>query len=445
MNDIAIIGAGISGLASAYWLTQAGCDVTVFEACSEPGGSIRTEKASGFLYEYGPNSLLDTSPLIRKLVDGIGKSDRLIEANASAKNRYILRDGRLNALPMSPPAFLKTPLFSLQAKLRLLREPFIGKSSREESLAEFVQRRLGQEFLDYAIDPFVAGVFAGKPDQLSVQAAFGKLYALERDYGSLIRGTIRGARKRKKSGETSKQSARMLSFVDGLGELIDGLVAFLGDRVKLGHEITHIRSETDGITLQTNHDTSVRASRILITAPAQHASELLAEIAPSLVALLKGIYYPPVSIVYFGYQALDYPLDGFGYLVPSKEQRRILGTLWSSAIFPGRAPDGGAGLTTFIGGSRQPELALQEPEALVQMVREELQSIMGIGQEPDFVWVKQWTHAIPQYNLGHLQIVEAIEQFEVECPRIRIGGNFRGGISVSDCVQQAHRTAEALG
>ncbi len=443
-QSVTIIGAGISGLASAYWLTRAGCDVTIFEKSDLPGGSIRSQRESGFLYEFGPNSFLDTSPLLHELIDGIGKADRLIEANDSAKNRYILRDGRLVPLPMGLSTFLKTPLFSGRAKCRLLCEPFIGKADHEETLAEFVTRRLGREFLDYAIDPFVAGVYAGKPDELSVQAGFKKLYALEEEYGSLIRGTILGAKKRKKSGETSKQSARMLAFIDGLGELIEGLVQFLGERLHCGQEVTQIQRDGDGFVLELNHTEQMHTSAMLITTHAYHTAKLLREMSASLASSLERIIYPPVAIVFFGYEKLDYDLDGFGFLVPSKEQRRILGTLWSSAIFPGRTPEDGAALTTFIGGSRQPDLALIPDDDLVKIAREELHSIMGLENTPDFVWVKKWPRAIPQYNIGHLQIMEEIEQFESECPGIWISGNLRGGISVSDCIIQAHYMTDLL-
>ncbi|MCZ7615365.1 MAG: protoporphyrinogen oxidase [Ignavibacteriaceae bacterium] len=199
-KKIVIIGAGISGLTTAYLLFKEGYDVIVLEQKDKVGGSIETVSADGFLFDRGPNSGLETTPLIQQLVKDLNLEDQFVYANREGNKRYILRNGQLHALPMSPPAFFKTELFSGKAKLRLFAEPFIGRSKDGyyQSIAEFVTRRLGKEFLDYAINPFVAGVYAGRPEDLSVKSAFPKLYALEEEYGGLIMGTIKSIRKRKK-------------------------------------------------------------------------------------------------------------------------------------------------------------------------------------------------------------------------------------------------------
>ncbi|MEJ2194397.1 MAG: protoporphyrinogen oxidase [Ignavibacteriaceae bacterium] len=220
MNNkkVIIIGAGISGLTTAYLLHKEGFNVTVLEKNNRVGGSIETVTEGGFLFDRGPNSALETTPIISQLVEELNLRDELVYANKEGNTRYILRKNRLLALPMSPQAFLKSNLFSIRAKLRLMAEPFIRKShdGYYQSIAEFVKRRLGQEFLDYAVNPFVAGVYAGKPEDLSVKSAFPKLYALEEQYGGLILGTIRSVRKRKKRKEQSRQSAKMLSFKNGM-------------------------------------------------------------------------------------------------------------------------------------------------------------------------------------------------------------------------------------
>jgi len=230
-SDVVVIGAGISGLASAWWLQSGGHKVTIIEADSRPGGTIGTVRDSGYLVEAGPNSTLETSPLIAQLLEQTGTIAQRIYANPAANNRFILRGGMLLPLPLSPPAFFKTRLFSAGAKLGLLREPFVRRSSPgvEETVAQFVRRRLGVEFLDYAINPFVAGVYAGDPECLSVRAAFPRLFEIEQQYGSLIRGQIMGAKERKRSQETPKQSAPMLSFAEGMQTLTDGVAARMED------------------------------------------------------------------------------------------------------------------------------------------------------------------------------------------------------------------------
>ena len=211
-HSVIIVGAGITGLATAWWLHKSGADVVVLERDSAVGGTMKTVHTGGWLIETGPNSALETTPLLKKLSAEVGIENELIYANEAADNRYILRDGALHPLPMKPALFLKSKLWSLSGKLRLLKEPFIGRSLKEETIAEFVARRLGKEFLDYAINPFVAGVYAGNPEQLSVQAAFPKFYALEKNYGGLIKGQILGARERKKRAEKAKDRSRLFSY-----------------------------------------------------------------------------------------------------------------------------------------------------------------------------------------------------------------------------------------
>ncbi|MDO8549599.1 MAG: protoporphyrinogen oxidase, partial [Ignavibacteria bacterium] len=233
-NKIVIIGAGISGLTTAYLLNKLGYDVTILEKKKAPGGSIETVVENGFLFDKGPNSALETHPLIGQLIEELDLSEQLVYASKEANKRYILKNNLLHALPMSPPAFFKTKLFSPAAKLRLMAEPFMGKSKDGyyQSISEFVKRRLGKEFLDYAINPFVAGVYAGNPDELSVKSAFPKLYELEEKYGGLIVGAIRSIKERKKRAEKSKQNAKMLSFKDGMQVLPKAISKHLGIKVK---------------------------------------------------------------------------------------------------------------------------------------------------------------------------------------------------------------------
>ncbi|RMD52137.1 MAG: protoporphyrinogen oxidase, partial [Nitrospirae bacterium] len=239
--DVIVVGSGISGLSTAHFLIKKGYKVLIIEKDEHIGGVIKTDRIDGFLVEYGPNSTLDTTPILHLLFKDIGVEDDVVYANPLAKNRYIVRNKRLQPVPTGLLSFLKTPLFSKSAKMRILKEPFIPPSKKEdESLSEFVIRRLGREFLDYAIDPFVAGVYAGLPQELSVKSAFPKLYNLEKKYGSLIKGAILGYWQRRKQKERSKQSAPMLSFRYGMQTLTDAIANRLKDRIKKGVDISSI-------------------------------------------------------------------------------------------------------------------------------------------------------------------------------------------------------------
>jgi oxygen-dependent protoporphyrinogen oxidase len=445
-TDIAILGAGITGLTAGYLLQGDGTRVCVLEKAARIGGAIRSERKDGFLVEYGPNSLLDTTPLLHDLFKRLHIEDDLEYANDRARNRYIVRNGRLMPLPASPLAFIRSGLFSPSAKLRLLREPFVRRADPEadESLAAFVRRRLGDEFLDYAVNPFVAGVYAGTPEALSVRSAFPRLHRLEQEYGSLIRGAVLGARKRRKSAETSKSNARLFSFRNGLQTLVDALGSALEGRLFTGVEVERMawRGDAFDIFFRSGSQAAHLTARALLLAVPAHAYPALpaAFLRERLAGILGQIDYPPVAMVYFGFatRPASVPMDGFGFLAPEKERWNILGTIWSSTLFSGRAPDGGVALTTFVGGSRQPGNALLPADRLVDLVRADLTDLMEIRARPDLVAVKTWEKAIPQYRIGHRAVVARIEECEAAYPGLFVAGNFRDGISVADCIRQAY-------
>ena len=344
--DAAVVGAGISGLVVAHRLKQTGHTVVCLDPNS-PGGVISSRFEGGFLTERGPNSTLETCPEITKLIAELDLGSERIYASDRAKRRFILRRKRLYDLPMSPISFLSTGLFSMRAKARLALEPFIGKGKPGESLADFVKRRLGQEFLDYAINPFVAGVYAGNPHLLSVAAGFPKLYALERDYGGLIMGALRGARARKKRAEVAKDRARMLSFKRGMGALPERLGAMLGaDWIE--DRVISLARNPGGYRLQTAGEKALHARVLVLAVPAMTAANLLDDLDLDAANALREIHYPPVTSVALGFkrEQVAHTLDGFGFLVPEKEKRMILGSLFSSGLFPGRAPEGHVLLTT---------------------------------------------------------------------------------------------------
>lgn len=444
-TKVAVIGAGISGLTAAWWLHKAGVDVTMLEKNAHVGGTMRTIREDGWLIETGPNSALETTPLFNEMFEALGIIGERLYPDAKAERRYILRDGTLHALPMSPPAFLTSSLWTLGGKLRLLKEPFVGRAEKEETIAEFVERRLGREFLDYAINPFVAGVYAGNPEQLSARAAFPKLYALEEQYGGLIKGMIKGARERKRRAEKSKDRAKMFAFTNGMQTFPDAIARQLGERVRLNCEVRSI-ARANGAFVVSCNDGTIPADVVILASPAWVAGEIIRNVSSSLAAMLKEIYYPPVAEVFLGFrnEQLHRPLDGFGYLIPAKEKRTILGTIWSSALFPNRAPNGHAALVSFVGGSRQPELTQRTDNELVDLVTKELQSIMNVSGNPVFAKVVTWQRAIPQYNLGYNKIVAAMERCESENAGLYFCSNFKGGIAVGDCVMNGKKVAERI-
>ena len=332
--NIAVLGAGISGLATAFWLNKQGFEITVLESKKEPGGSMVTRRENGFLIDYGPNSGLETTPLIGQIVEHVGLKGEMIYALKKANKRYILKHNQLHALPTHPVAFLKTKLFSPKAKLRLLAEPFSRKSHEGyyQSISEFVKRRLGQEFLDYAVNPFVAGIFAGNPDNLSVKSALPKLYRLEELYGGLFKGFVLGARERKKRAEQSKQSARMFSFEKGMQSFPEAIAAKLGGKVRYNCKVERVvKSGSKFKVLYNYNDRSeeIIANIVLSTVPAYHAASIFDDWDGKLVDHLNNIYYPPVKVLYLGFrkEAVGQVLDGFGFLIPEKENKTFLGAI----------------------------------------------------------------------------------------------------------------------
>lgn len=447
--DVLVVGAGISGLVVAHCLQRAGLSVSVLEAAERPGGVIRSVAQRGRLYENGPNSALDTSPLIGQLVGELGLAERLRWASTLADRRYVLRNGVPMALPTSPTAFFTTRLFSASAKLALLREPFVPPAdpALEESIAAFVRRRLGSEFLDYAIDPFVSGVYAGDPERISVQAAFPKLHALEQRWRSLIRGQVFGAAERRRQQGVAKNSARSFSFDGGMQVLTDVLAAGLHD-LHLQTRVNAFSRDADGgFRVQADvqgEPRSWRARLLVLATPADTAANLLQVQAADAAAALRGIDYAPVATVAsaYGRAAIGHALDGFGLLVPRVERRRLLGVLFSSSMFEGRAPAGEVMLTSFVGGMRQPPLAALPEDELAALVHGEHQALLGARQAPLFQQVTRWPRAIPQYTLGHGGRLARVLTAERGLPGLFFCANWLGGVAVGDCIKSGHAVAD---
>jgi oxygen-dependent protoporphyrinogen oxidase len=450
MSSIAVIGAGITGLTAAFELRKRGLPVRLFEAGSEPGGVIRSIRRDGYLAECGPNTLLDTSPKIPELIRAGGLEP--LYSFPEAKAKYVVRGGRLIELPSTQLEFLTTPVFSWGAKLRLIREPFIarGAADQEESLGAFVLRRLGQEFLDYAINPFVAGVYAGDPHKLSVREAFGKVYDLEQKYGSLIKGQFLGARERKKRGTVSKDKAAKISFPEGLQSLPRALAKSLGGAVEYGVQLQSIESIHERWKLRFEGGREETFDSVLLAIPAYKLAEIESS-GHRLFSFLSAIRYAPISSVVLGFkrEQVAHSLDGFGFLVPEVEGLNILGAIFNSSLFPNRAPAGHVTITVYLGGFRNPSLPFLTADEQLKLVLTDLTKTLGVTGEPTFFHQVTHAKAIPQYEIGYANIRKQIEQVELENPGLYLGGNYRGGVSLSDSILNglnfADRIAARLG
>lgn len=446
---VAILGAGITGLAAAWHLRRAGIPVTVYEAGPRAGGVIVSRREGPWLAEGGPNTILETAPRITAFIDALGLAGRRVQADPAAAARFIVRNGRPVRLPASAAGFLVGPAFSLRAKLRLLGEPFIGRGTGEESVAAFVQRRLGREFLDYAIDPMVTGIYAGDPARLSIRHAFPRIHALEERHGSLIRGQVFGAGERRRRGEVSRATAPKFSFVDGLQELTDAAWDAVRDDVHLDARVEAVEPVGSDwrVTVRRGEraETHVHPA-VLLTGNAYTLARLrLGGGLPSLDSLAE-IPHPPVTSVVLGFRRADvaHPCRGFGLLVPHRERCGILGTIFSSALFPGRAPAGHVTLTTYVGGARNPEAAAQADGPLVDAVVRDLDRLFRVSGRPVFTAIQRWPHAIPQYEVGHGRHLALLDDLEARAPGLLVAGQYRSGVALGDCIQAGIRAAERL-
>lgn len=449
MKSVAIIGAGIAGLTAAFYLKRAGFSVTVFEASNRAGGVIQTIRKDGFLAEFGPNTILETSPKIKQLVIDAGLESRKLATDPKAEARFVVRYGRPIEMPGKPLGFFTTPLFTAKAKLAVLREPFIKprRDGVEESIGQFVVRRFNQEFLDHAIDALVAGIYAGDPNKLSLPHAFPKLKALEDNYGSMIKGQIFGARDRKKSGEVAKDRAAKFSFDEGLQVLPDTLSAHLGDSLKLNTPVKKI-TQTAGGWRVTTADGDAEFAKVIYCGTAYKLAQLNMEAKIILdLPSFAEISYPPVSAVVLGFKREDvaHPSCGFGMLIPKIEGFKILGTIFSSALFPNRAPAGHITLTSYIGGARYPELGLLPEKELIETTLADLRVLLGIKGQPVFTHTKTWPHAIPQYNVGYGKYRDLLTELEAKSPNLFFAGHYRDGVSLGDSIVSGVNIAERVG
>lgn len=472
-EPILVVGGGMAGMGAAWALHQAGRRVEVLEAGPEVGGVVRSvrvpfgARGEEVLLELGPQTLSTRDPDLLATFRALGLAENLLEADPAGGRRYIVHRGRPAPLPSGPGSLASTPLLSPRARLRLLGEPFRGAPrgdarDPDESVADFVRRRLGPEVLDRFVDPFVSGVFAGDPEQLSLSAVLPELARLESEHGSLVRGVLaRAVARRKGRGGASRGASRngegargaggsaadpprrgqrpsgsILSFPEGLQAWPRAVARQVP--VRVGHRVVALSPrEGGGWRLQVERmDGGVEgpeAARVVLAAPAPVLSTLLSPLGAGTAAALEGVPYAPVSLVHLGWSraAVTHPLDGFGLLAPSSEGRRFLGSLWPGSLFPSRLPDGGVLTANFVGGARTPARAHLPDEELLAVVEAELSDLLGIHGPPIFRRVTRWPQAIPQYTAGHGDRIEQVRRFEDRHPGLVLAGNWREGVSLA--------------
>jgi oxygen-dependent protoporphyrinogen oxidase len=433
--DALVLGAGITGLAAARRLRREGLRVTVLEAAPRPGGCLQTLRRDGFVVEVGPNTVL-RSPELVDLCRDAGCEQRLISASPEGKKRYVVLDGRLQALPSSPPALLRSPLLTAGAKVRLLTEPLRSPGpGPQETVGSFFRRRLGPQIAERLGDAMVMGIYAGDPEELTVGAAFPRLYHLEREHGSLIRGAIAARRAKAPRRELTGHDAGFATLAEELAEGLD---------LRLETRVTGIVAAEDGFHVQTSGETFEAVPRLVLALPQETSLRLLSPLfktAPidtggSVGAPPSALPSAPVAVVALGYprQRIGHPLDGFGFLVPHREQRPILGCLFPSRLFPGRAPKGCELLVTMVGGRRRPELAEQPEEELYRSVRDQLEELLAVSGEPVMCHVQRWVPGIPQPTAAQAALKTAVATLEARLPGLTVLGNWRYGVGIPDCV-----------
>lgn len=455
IRNIAIVGGGITGLAAAYELQRSGVPYTLIEESSQVGGKIITGRENGFVVEGGPDSFLTQKPWAVELCRELELGDRLMPTNNDQREVFILNDGELVPLPegvmlVVPTKFLPfvtTPLISWPGKIRMGLDLFIPprEETSDESLGNFIRRRLGQEALDKIAEPLMAGIHNADPNELSLRASFPRFARIEQTYGSLIRGMIAARARRRtarRNGDSKRPSSQFLTLRGGIGELVDALLDALDDEALItGRRATRIEKKPAGYTVYLDNSQSIDADAVILATPAHASADLVADFNPELAADLRQIRYVSTATVSLGYRRnqIQHPLNGFGFLVPATERRRISACTWVTTKFDHRAPSDHVLLRVFGGGAGQEHFVDLGDEAMLQVVREELHDIMSITAEPMLTHIYRWPAGRPQYEVGHLERVEALEA--QTNTGLFLAGSAYHGAGLPDCIRSGRDTA----
>ncbi len=465
-----IIGGGISGLACAHRLArELGPDrVRLLEASDYLGGHVRTTREAGYQLDWGPNGFLDREPAMLDWIRELGLESELVQANQAAARRFLLRDGGLVEL-VGPPKFLVAPVLSVRGRVRLMREPFIPpkRDDAPESVYDFAARRIGREAADTLVSAMVLGVFGGDAKQLSLKHCFPRMAAMEREYGSLFKAMLAkqrearetarnvaqdggGSRPRATAGGPTGPGGTLTSLRGGIGHLAERAAEVLGDVAQTGEDVAGIARDADGFLVAHGRagarPSHVRAKSVVLAVPAFVAARLMGQLAPDAASRLDSVKYASIAVVCTGHRRdrVRHNLDGFGYLIPPKENRRTLGCLWTSSIFDGATPNDHVLLRSMAGGALHPGLVDASDNDLLAAVRRDVFDILGIQGDPEFVRIFRHRRAIPQYGLDHDAVLAAADAAERAHPGLYFTGSALRGVAMIDCVADAFRVADSI-
>lgn len=455
-TNIMIIGAGLTGLTTAYLLARKGREVMVVEQMDKAGGQIQTHHEGGFTFESGPNTGTISNPEVAELMADLeltsGGKCRLETAPEASKRRLIWKGDRFHDLPSGPVSAITTPLFTLSDKLRIIGEPWRRKGDNpDESVGSLARRRLGKSFVDYAVDPFLSGVYAGNPDTLITRYALPKLYNLEQRYGSFIRGSIAKARE-PKTDRDRLATKKVFSAVGGLSQITLAMADYLGpQRLVLGAKEVKVRPTEDGWSLtytnKVGQTEQIECRQLVTTCGAYALPAVLPFVDNESLRQLNNLSYAPVVEIAVGVKDTfggDY--QAFGGLVPTCEHRQVLGILFPSACFTGRAPEGGALFSYFIGGIRHAELLDKSDAQLTDLAEEYFHTMLKFPAQarPDLIRIFRHRYAIPQYEMSSGERLAAVERLQRQYPGLTIAGNLRDGIGMAHRIKQATDIANQI-
>jgi oxygen-dependent protoporphyrinogen oxidase len=458
MNRIVIIGGGISGLAAAHRVLELNksAEVTILEASGRLGGTIHTEFRDGFLLERGPDSFISEKPQAIDLAKRLGLESQLIQTNEEFRRSFIVRDGRLRAVPegfqlMAPSRmwpFITSDIFSLPGKMRMAADLFLPRKSTngtaDESLASFVRRRLGEEALARMAQPMVGGIYTADPETLSLRATLPRFLDMEQNHRSLILAMLRQGRAQK-TGTSGARYSLFLSFERGMQLLVDALVTRINADLRVKTRAQRL-SFDHGWTISTDKEEQIKADAVCLAVPAYVAAALLTDTDARLAERLQAIKYASTATINFGYRraAIKHPLNGFGFVVPFIEKRSLIACTFSSVKFSGRAPEGHVLLRAFAGGALQPEIFALDETEMATRVEADLRDLLGIREDPRFIEMAKWERSMPQYEVGHLDRVREIERLAGELPGLVLAGNAYRGAGIPDCVRSGEVAAESM-
>ena len=422
-----IIGAGICGLSAAHFLSKKRSDFLILEASNLPGGIIKTKIENDFICENGPNTVLLNNDAIEEIIKDYNLWEELqFPKETSNKNRFVLHQDRLTKIPLNPISFTFSPLFSFISKIRILREPFIKPHKKNTSVFEFVKKRFGKEFHDQLIEPFITGIYAGNTKKMSAEHTLKLLWKLEQSHGSIIRGVL-------KSKKNKKSKINSFNFPKGLSQLTTKIAESMEDKLVLNYKVEQIIKSENGYEIISDSG-KILCKEIICTVPAYSLKNFIDD--RTLITELDKIIYSPVDVFHFGFEKknIQNKKQGFGVLTKPSDGKSYLGILFNSRIFDYVSPEGKELFTVLVGGERQKHLCEMSPIKLKELILKELEDLLGHKGETVIYNHYRWVKGIPQFNLDHSDLLNAIENFKNSHSNFHLVGNYFNGVSVSDCI-----------